>query len=80
MRYIEGLTSDSRSMCDWSRELSTTRDMVSSDPDTLAVAIPGWLDDLIAQDKTASSADAIDTLFALRDFMLQEALNVVKFA
>ena len=80
MRYIEGLTSDSGSMCDWSRELSTTRDMVSSDPDTLAVAIPGWLDDLIAQDKTASSADAIDTLFALRDFMLQEALNVVKFA
>ena len=81
MRYIEGLTSDSSSMCDWSRELSTTtRDMVSSDPDTLAVAIPGWLDDLIAQDKTASSADAIDTLFALRDFMLQEALNVVKFA
>ena len=67
-------------MCDWSRELSTTRDTVSSDPDTLAVAIPSWLDDLIAQDKTASSADAIDTLFALRDFMLQEALNVVKFA
>lgn len=85
MRYIEGLTVDSDSMCDWQTELSSSADIFlgysSDDPDSdpLALHIPPWLQRLINKDP-AGSHTSVDTIFALRDFMLQEALNVVKVA
>ena len=83
MRYIEGLSVDSDSMCDWQTELSSSQDIFigdSDDPDCdplMALNAPPWLGRLVTQD---SSSHNIDTIFALRDFMLQEALNVVKVA
>lgn len=80
MRYIEGLTVDSDSMCDWQTELSSSADIFlgynSDDPDS--DHIPPWLQRLINKD--SGSHTSVDTIFALRDFMLQEALNVVKVA
>ena len=82
MRYIEGLSVDSYSMCDWQTELSSSQDIFPGDsdeldPDPLALSAPSWLGRLATQ---ASPSHTIDTIFALRDFMLQEALNVVKVA
>ena len=80
MRYIEGLTVDSDSMCDWQTELSSSADIFlgynSDDPDSDPLHISPWLQRLINKDSHTS----VDTIFALRDFMLQEALNVVKVA
>ena len=62
-------------MCDWGRELSSSSELL---PDHMAkqhLVIPDWLDP--TSDKEESK---IDSIFALRDFMLQEALSVVKFA
>ena len=85
MRYIEGLTVDSDSMCDWQTELSSSADILlgynSDDPDSDPLAslhIPPWLQRLINKD--SASHTSVDSIFALRDFMLQEALNVVKVA
>ena len=78
MRYIEGLSVDSDSMCDWQTELSSSQDIFigdSDDPDCDPLTL--WLGRLVTQE---SSSHNIDTIFALRDFMLQEALNVVKVA
>lgn len=80
MRYIEGLTVDSDSMCDWQTELSSSADIFlgynSDDPDSDPLHISPWLQRLSNKDSHTS----VDTIFALRDFMLQEALNVVKVA
>ena len=82
MRYIEGLTVDSDSMCDWQTELSSSQDIFLGynphDPDNSEHSLPPWLERLMTKDP--SSHSTIDTIFALRDFMLQEALNVVKVA
>ena len=82
MRYIEGLTVDSDSMCDWQTELSSSQDIFLGcnphDPDNCEHSLPPWLERLMTKDP--SSHSTIDTIFALRDFMLQEALNVVKVA
>ena len=75
-------------MCDWRRELSSSRDLFPAavSPNDLFngqddVVMASWLDAVQGNggenDKESSS---IDSLFALRDFMLQEALSVVKFA
>ena len=78
-------------MCDWRKELSASRDLFPpstasvSENDLLHsgskddVVMASWLDAVQggASEKDGSS---IDSLFALRDFMLQEALSVVKFA
>ena len=82
MRYIEGLSVDSDSMCDWQTELSSSQDIFPGDsdepdPDPLSLNGSSWLGRLVSQD---SPSHTIDTIFALRDFMLQEALNVVKVA
>jgi hypothetical protein len=79
-------------MCDWDRELSPTS-LVFSVPEDPAspmlgspreLVLPGeesrsppWLERVPLSENAAID---VDTLFALRDFMLQEALNVVKFA
>ena len=79
MRYIQGLNSESSSMCDWTRELSASRDLVTSANFSLEDALPSWLDKIVAS-TNSSRTNTIDSIFALRDFMLQESLSVVKFA
>jgi hypothetical protein len=57
-------------MCDWGRELAASKDLF---PDRgQDIVIPPWLE--------AGEQASVDSLFALRDFMLQEALSVVKSA
>ena len=75
IKYIEGLNCESTSMCDWQKELSTSRELMASYSMEEDVRIPSWFGKT-AEDDTSS----LDSLFALRDFMLQEALSVVKFA
>jgi len=68
-------------MCDWTRELSASQDLLGPqyclEDD---IQIPAWLDRMILKDKDPTSASSTDSLFALRDFLLQESLSVVKFA
>ena len=77
IRYIEGLTVESNSMCDWKKELSSSRELLSSYSMEEDIEVPVWLDRMMTKEEEGSS---LDSLFALRDFMLQEALSVVKFA
>lgn len=86
LTYIQGLRLGSQTMSDWSRELAPSGDLVLSralDPSgevvldpTAHISIPPWLEKLYSNQQTPR----VDSLCALRDFMLQEALNVVKFA
>jgi len=76
IRYIEGLSVESTSMCDWKKELSSTKELMASYSMEEDIRIPAWLDKIAAEENSSS----LDSLFALRDFMLQEALSVVKFA
>jgi len=76
IRYIEGLSVESTSMCDWKKELSSTRELMDSYSMEEDIRIPAWLDRMATEENSTS----LDSLFALRDFMLQEALSVVKFA
>jgi len=73
-------------MCDWRRELSSSRDLfpaVVSSNDLLNgqddVVMASWLD-AVQGGGEKDEESSIDSLFTLRDFMLQEALSVVKFA
>jgi len=75
IKYIEGLNCESTSMCDWKKELSSSRELMASYSMEEDVRIPRWFGKT-PEDDTSS----LDSLFALRDFMLQEALSVVKFA
>jgi len=63
-------------MCDWKKELSSTRELMDSYSMEEDIRIPAWLDRMATEENSTS----LDSLFALRDFMLQEALSVVKFA
>ena len=63
-------------MCDWKKELSSTRELMASYSMEEEIRIPGWFDKIATEENSSS----FDSLFALRDFMLQEALSVVKFA
>ena len=80
IRYIESLNRDSASMCDWTRELSASQDLVGPYCLEDDIQIPAWLDRMILKDKDPNSSSSTDSLFALRDFLLQESLSVVKFA
>ena len=73
-------------MCDWRRELSSSRDLFPAavSPNDLFngqddVVMASWLD-AVQGGAEKDEESSIDSLFALRDFMLQEALSVVKFA
>merc|ERR1712142_54316 len=71
IKYIEGLNKDSRSMCNWDRQLNATQELVRpADESKLPVS---WV-----AGNTGEHATSMDALWALRDFMLQEALGVVK--
>jgi len=71
IKYIEGLNKDSRSMCNWDRQLNANSEAVRV-PDEGKLPV-SWLAG--NQGEYATSTEA---LWALRDFMLQEALGVVK--
>jgi len=71
IKYIEGLTKDSKSMCNWDKQLNANSEILRvSDETKLPVS---WL-----AGNTGEHATSLDALWALRDFMLQEALGVVK--
>merc|ERR1712045_262653 len=71
IKYIEGLNKDSRSMCNWDKQLNASQETSrAQDESKLPVA---WL-----AGNTGEHATSLDALWALRDFMLQEALGVVK--
>lgn len=81
--YIQGLRLGSQTMCDWRRELAPTGELVARDnsglyPHHHVTTIPPWLEKLYSSSQ--QTQPRVDSLCALRDFMLQEALNVVKFA
>jgi len=63
-------------MCDWRRELSASQELFPSTAAAAEAAEHRALADMLGTKGEAG----LDALFTLRDFMLQEALNVVKFA
>ena len=72
-------------MCDWRRELSSSRDLFPaavSSSDLLKgqddVVMASWLEAVQGGAEKGNEESSIDSIFALRDFMLQEALGVVK--
>jgi len=71
IKYIEGLNKDSRSMCNWDKQLNANSEVVRV-PDESKLPV-SWL-----AGNTGEHATSMDALWALRDFMLQEALGVVK--
>jgi len=71
IKYIEGLNKDSRSMCNWDRQLNANSELVRA-PDESKLPV-SWL-----AGNTGEHATSMEALWALRDFMLQEALGVVK--
>jgi hypothetical protein len=81
IRYIEGLRLGR--MCDWEQELSPTSSLLAlpaKGAEPLSTRVPPWLERASLSGHGANKTADVDTLFALRDFMLQEALDVVKFA
>jgi len=71
IKYIEGLNKDSKSMCNWDRQLNASQEIVRT-PDESKLPV-SWL-----AGNTGEHATSMEALWALRDFMLQEALGVVK--
>ena len=85
MRYIESLNSESNSFCDWKKELSSTQEIFQSrtsfEDDEDEESELSWMDSIFVKDESSSGLNKNNnTLFALRDFMLQETLSVVKLA
>ena len=82
IRYIDTLALNCPTMCDWQRELSSTRDLrlhLDQGQDDPVLIASTWLD-AVQGGEEREGESSLDSLFALRDFMLQEALSVVKFA
>ena len=68
-RYIEGLTSDRATMCDWNKQLNSSKENTRTDEAKLPAH---WLAD------NGDHATSLDALWALRDFLVQDSLGVVK--
>ena len=68
-RYIEGLTSDKATMCDWNKQLNSSKENTRTDEAKLPAH---WLAD------NGEHATSLDALWALRDFLVQDSLGVVK--
>lgn len=84
LAYIQGLKLGSQTMCDWSLELGPSSGNLLLDPGSsldqptpAQITLPPWLEKLYPNHQ---ETPRVDSLCVLRDFMLQEALNVVKFA
>jgi len=69
IRYIEGLTSDKATMCDWNKQLNSSKENTRTDEAKLPAH---WLSD------NGEHATSLDALWALRDFLVQDSLGVVK--
>lgn len=80
LTYIKGLRLGNETMCDWSRELAPSHTLLFSDEGGAPahISTPPWLEKMC--NNSSENPRGVDSLCALRDFMLQEALNVVKFA
>ncbi|CAL1527080.1 unnamed protein product [Lymnaea stagnalis] len=71
IRYIEGLTSESHTISNWDRTLSATQE---NTPAINEASLPGqWLAQAAGCHGSITSA-----LWALRDFMLKDALNIAR--
>ena len=68
-RYIEGLTSDRATMCNWDKQLNSSKENTRTDEAKLPAH---WLAD------NGEHATSLDALWALRDFLVQDSLGVVK--
>ena len=68
-RYIEGLTSDNATMCNWDKQLNSSKENTRTDEAKLPAH---WLAD------NGEHATSLDALWALRDFLVQDSLGVVK--
>merc|ERR1712079_723093 len=69
IRYIEGLTTESQSMCNWDKQLNATKENTRTDEARLPAH---WLAE------NGEHGTSLDALWALRDFLVQDSLNVVK--
>ena len=69
IRYIEGLTSDRATMCDWNKQLNSSKENTRTDEAKLPAH---WLAD------NGEHPTSLDALWALRDFLVQDSLGVVK--
>ena len=70
-RYIEGLTPDSHSISNWSRELSATQENTPVIPES---NLPGdWL-----SQGAGAHGSVTNALWALRDFMLKDTLSIAR--
>ncbi|KAK3800671.1 hypothetical protein RRG08_003077 [Elysia crispata] len=71
LRYIEGLTPDSHSISNWSRELSATQENTPVIPES---NLPGdWL-----SQGAGAHGSVTNALWALRDFMLKDTLSIAR--
>merc|ERR1711962_1264195 len=71
IRYIEGLTTDSQAMCNWDKQLNATKENTRTDEARLPAH---WLAE------NGEHGTSLDALWALRDFLVQDSLNVVKIS
>ncbi|XP_059081440.1 protein polybromo-1-like isoform X3 [Tigriopus californicus] len=69
IRYIEGLSSDSQVMSNWEKQLNATKENTKTDEAKLPAH---WLAD------NGEHGTSLDALWALRDFMMTDALGVTK--
>eukprot|EP00088_Acartia_fossae_P025373 TRINITY_DN2619_c0_g1_i1.p1 TRINITY_DN2619_c0_g1~~TRINITY_DN2619_c0_g1_i1.p1 ORF type:complete len:664 (-),score=228.07 TRINITY_DN2619_c0_g1_i1:898-2889(-) len=84
IKYIEGLSKDTKTMCNWDKQLQATNNANSNNNNNNSVQVPrggqpedsrlpaSWLSG-IGEHTTSTEA-----LWALRDFMMHEALGVVR--
>merc|ERR1719471_754831 len=67
IKYIEGLSKESKTMCNWDKQLTATNQFgKASDENKLPTS---WLSG------TGEHATSSEALWALRDFMMHEALG-----
>eukprot|EP00095_Tigriopus_kingsejongensis_P009080 maker-scaffold742_size103727-snap-gene-0.20 protein:Tk09080 transcript:maker-scaffold742_size103727-snap-gene-0.20-mRNA-1 annotation:"protein polybromo-1 isoform x2" len=69
IRYIEGLSSDSQVMSNWEKQLNATKENTRTDEAKLPAH---WLAD------NGEHGTSLEALWALRDFMMTDALGVMK--
>ena len=68
-RYIEGLTSDSQTMWNWTKQLNSTKENTGTDEAKLPAH---WLAN------NGEHGTTLDALWALRDFMMCDSLGLSK--
>ena len=69
IRYIEGLNTDSKTMCNWDKQLGATKTNTKTDEAKLPAH---WLAD------NGEHGTSLDALWALRDFLMCDSLGLAK--